>query len=122
MLGLRKKEAQAAAVSVQTRPKLQGSALPLGAGERELYRALRESVPIIDASVYKLRRLIGEVQAVCHEEEAQERLNDFLQNVQVNAAGAGINEFLGIYLEELITYGNAVGEMVLSGGAAGSAV
>ncbi|RKJ39031.1 serine/threonine protein phosphatase [Acutalibacter sp. 1XD8-33] len=120
MLGLRKKEAQAAAVSVQTRPKLQGSALPLGAGERELYRALRESVPIIDASVYKLRRLIGEVQAVCHEEEAQERLNDFLQNVQVNAAGAGINEFLGIYLEELITYGNAVGEMVLSGGRLGA--
>lgn len=115
MLGFRKKEEQSPAVSVQT--KSAGfSGLPLGAGERELYRALRRSVPIIDAAVYKLRRLIGEFTVECPDDETQKRLRRFLESVQVNAAGTGVNEFLGIYLEELITYGNAVGEMVVSGG------
>lgn len=114
MLGFRKKR-ETAALSVQTRPAAV-TALPMGAGERELYRALRENVPIIDAAIYKLRRLIGEFTVACPDPEAQARLNEFLAGVQVNAAGAGIHEFLGIYLEELITYGNAVGEMVVSGG------
>lgn len=63
MLGFRKKE-QAAAVSVQTRPEESfrlGRAAPPGPGERALYRALREKVPIIDASINKLRRLLGQL-------------------------------------------------------------
>ena len=59
--GIPKKE-QAAAVSVQTRPEESfrlGRAAPPGPGERALYRALREKVPIIDASINKLRRLLG---------------------------------------------------------------
>ena len=114
MLGFRKKQ-EAAAVSVQTRPG-QALPLPLGAGERELYRALRENVPVIDAAVCKLRRLIGEFTVTCRDGRAQEELERFLDGVQVNAAGTGIHEFLGIYLEELITYGTAVGEMVTAGG------
>ena len=114
MLGVRKKQ-EAAAVSVQTRPG-QALPLPLGAGERELYRALRENVPVIDAAVCKLRRLIGEFTVTCRDGRAQEELERFLDGVQVNAAGTGIHEFLGIYLEELITYGTAVGEMVTAGG------
>ena len=114
MLGFRKKQDNPA-VSVQTRP---GGTVPLpqGAGERELYRALRENVPIIDAAVCKLRRLIGEFTVTCPDPRAQEGLGQFLDQVQVNAAGTGIHEFLGIYLEELITYGTAVGEMVVSDG------
>ena len=114
MLGFRKKR-ETGAVSVQTRPAGLGG-LPVNAGERELYRALRERVPIIDAAIYKLRRLIGSFTVSCPDPEAQARLREFLAGVQVNAAGAGVHEFLGIYLEELITYGNAVGEMVVSGG------
>lgn len=114
MLGFRKKQ-ETAAVSVQTRP---GGTVPLpqGAGERELYRALRENVPIIDAAICKLRRLIGEFTVACPDPQAQEGLERFLEQVQVNAAGTGIHEFLGIYLEELITYGTAVGEMVVADG------
>ena len=104
------------AVSVQTRPAGPRAALPLGAGERELYRALRRAVPVIDAAIYKLRRLIGEFRVECPDPQAQKELEEFLAGVQVNAAGAGVHEFLGIYLEELITYGSAVGEMVLSWG------
>lgn len=120
MLGFRKKEENSAALSVQTRPSGGLSPLPAGAGERELYRALRQSVPIIDAAIYKMRRLIGDFRVSCPDPEVQERLQEFLDGVQVNAGGTGINEFLGIYLEELITYGNAVGEMVMAGGQIGA--
>ncbi len=113
MLGFKKKPAQA--ISVQTRPA-EGAGLPMGAGERELYRALRRAVPIIDAAVYKLRRVIGGFTVWCPEKDTQKALAAFLDTVQVNAAGAGIGEFLGIYLEELVTYGTAVGEMVVAGG------
>lgn len=116
----RKKQERPAALSVQARPAGGFSGLPLGAGERELYRALRQSVPIIDAAVYKLRRLIGDFKVNCPDLNVQERLQRFLDGVKVNAGGTGINEFLGIYLEELITYGNAVGEMVASGGQIGA--
>lgn len=100
---------------VQTRAK-QSYSLPAGLGERALYRTLRDSVPIIDAAIGKIRRLIGDFQVECPSRRAQEELERFLREVKVNAAGVGIDEFLGVYFEELLLYGNAVGEMVLSGG------
>ena len=124
MLGFRKKE-QRVAASVQTRPEESfrlGRGMPPGPGERALYRALRENVPIIDASIYKLRRLLGSFQVECPDKAAQEALERFLADVPVNAAGQGIDAFLGTYFEDLLTYGNAVGEMVVSGGADGRPV
>ena len=118
LLGFRKKE-QRVAASVQTRPEESfrlGRGMPPGPGERALYRALRENVPIIDASIYKLRRLLGSFQVECPDKAAQEALECFLADVPVNAAGQGIDAFLGTYFEDLLTYGNAVGEMVVSGG------
>ena len=108
------------AVTVQTASRSWGAGLPQGAGERELYRALRQNVPIIDASLYKLRRLLGDFHVTCRDSRAQEGLEEFLDTVQVNGAGAGAGEFLGIYFEELLTYGTAVGEMVLRGGKIGA--
>lgn len=117
-MGFRKREEKLAAVSVQS--GAQGWALPrtlpAGRGERELYRNLRENVPIIDAAIYKMRRLIGECAVSCEDSGAERGLQDFLKTVQVNAVGQGLDDFIGIYLEELLTYGNAVGEMVVSGG------
>ena len=119
MLGFRKKAPSQVAVSVQTRPEEAfhlARGAPPGPGERSLYRALRENVPLIDASISKLRRLLGAFQVECPQEEAQERLREFLETVQVGPAEQGIDAFLGVYFEQLLTYGNAVGEMVLSGG------
>ena len=65
MLGFRRREERSAAVSVQTRPAGGPAPLPAGAGERELYRVLRQSVPIIDAAIYKLRSLIGDFKVNC---------------------------------------------------------
>ena len=118
MLKFRRKE-EKAALSVQTRPeesfRLAGGA-PSGPGERRLYRALRESVPIIDAAIGKLRRLMGEFTVSCPQAQAQRELEEFLQSVPVNAMEHGVQAFLGVYFEQLLTYGNAVGEMVLGGG------
>ena len=87
MLGFRKKE-QTAALSVQTRPEESfrlTRGVPPGPGERALYRALREHVPLIDASINQLRRLLGSFQVECPDPEAQEQLRRFLEDVRVNA-------------------------------------
>lgn len=115
-MGLFKRDEKLAALSVQSGTRTLSAMLPLGSAERTLYRKFREAVPIIDAAIYKFRRLIGEFTVTCADENAQAALSEFLDSVQVNAAGSGINEFIGVYLEELLTYGNAVGEMVMADG------
>lgn len=92
------------------------SYVPLQTGENRLYAALREAVPIIDAGIDKIIRLIGSFTVRCGGGNTEARLNSFLQNVKVNSMEAGVQSFLNDYLSQLLTYGNAVGEMVVSGG------
>ena len=80
--------------------------------EKSLYRSLREAVPVIDAAIYKTVRLVGGFHVVCGQ-DAQKGLDNFLDNVRVNGISAGIDSFLAVYLEQLLTYGTAVGEIVL---------
>lgn len=109
-----------AAQAVQTAPagtpfSALGGYVPLGPGERRLYDALREAVPVIDAAIDKIIRLTGGFTVRC-EATAQKELEEFLRNVPVNSTGTGIQSFLNGYLSQLLTYGNAVGEMVPGGG------
>ncbi|MCY1715085.1 serine/threonine protein phosphatase [Caproiciproducens galactitolivorans] len=92
------------------------SYVPLQSGENRLYAALREAVPIIDAAIDKIIRLIGAFEIQCENPDAQDFLNRFLKNVPVNATQAGVQSFLNSYLSQLLTYGNAVGEMVVGNG------
>ncbi|WP_444658817.1 serine/threonine protein phosphatase [Caproiciproducens sp. R2] len=121
MIGKRQKP-QPVARAVQTAasaspfPALD-SYVPLQTGENRLYAALREAVPIIDAGIDKIVRLIGGFTVRCGGGNTEARLNSFLQNVKVNSMEAGVQSFLNDYLSQLLTYGNAVGEMVVSGGA-----
>lgn len=106
---------------VQTAPRDQPFArlenwVPIPVGERRLYAALRESIPIVDAAIGKIIRLCGSFRVECPGKTVEKELNDFLLNVPVGAAGAGVQTFLDGYLSDLLTYGNAVGEMVVSGG------
>ncbi len=103
------------AVAVQTGNSFGGGILPVSA-ERCLYRELRANVPVIDAAISKIRRLMGSFVVECDDKAAEKRLERFLRNVQVGAAGHGIDDFLGTYLEEMLTFGSAVGEMVISAG------
>lgn len=87
---------------------------PLSNCQLELYKALREAVPIIDAAIGKLVRLIGTFKVQCRDESKQKYLDDFLQNVKVNACSQGIYEFLSAYFDQLLTFGTSVGEIVMS--------
>ena len=82
--------------------------------ERRLYQALRENIPVIDAAVEKLIRLIGSFHVRCRDKETEQELERFLQNVRVNGCQRGIDSFLQGYMDDLITYGTAAGEMVLA--------
>jgi hypothetical protein len=92
------------------------SYVPLTVGERRLYDALREAVPIIDAAIGKILRLVGGFSISCPDRSMERELNRFLQNVQVGADRQGMESFITGYLDQLLTYGNAVGEMVVRGG------
>ena len=89
---------------------------PLSAGELELYRSLREAVPVIDAAICKTAKLVGGFRVLCPNWKDEEELNDFLLHVQVDACGMGMESFLTGYMEQMLTYGTAVGEIVPAGG------
>ena len=118
----RKKEGNALAAVCQLRQGMQHpfgavrSFVPLGGGEEQVYRQLREAIPVLDAAVCKMVRLCGGFQVQCRNEAAQEKLNDFLRRVPCGHGQMGIESFLSGYLDSLLTYGRAVGEMVVAGG------
>ena len=89
---------------------------PLGGGEEMVYRQLREAIPVLDAAVGKLVRLSGGFSAECRSREAQEKLERFLDTVPCGRGQFGINNFLSGYVDSLLTYGRAVGEMVVGNG------
>ena len=88
---------------------------PLGAGEERMYRQLREAIPVLDAAVGKLVRLSGGFQVKCRDNVAQQRLEAFLKTVPAGYGQVGIDSFLGCYIDSLLTYGRAVGEIILVG-------
>ncbi len=90
--------------------------VPLGGGEERVYREMREAIPVLDAAVGKMVRLCGGFQVQCRNKDAQEKLNGFLQMVPCGRGQMGIDSFLSGYLDSLLTYGRAVGEMVVAGG------
>ncbi len=90
--------------------------VPLGMGEEHIYRELREAIPVLDAAVGKLVRLCGGFTVRCRDRAAQERLERFLRTVPCGRGQYGIGNFLAGFLDSLLTYGRAVGEMVVSQG------
>ncbi|MBQ7002038.1 MAG: serine/threonine protein phosphatase [Oscillospiraceae bacterium] len=90
--------------------------VPLGGGEERIYRELREALPVLDAAVGKLVRLCGGFQVQCRNENAQQRLNGFLKRMPCGRGQMGMDSFLNGYLDSLLTYGRAVGELVVAGG------
>ena len=123
-MAIRKKETPVSAVHAVAAPQtgyLQQSALlcaasPTRSGSLELYRLLRERVPIIDAAIMKTVRLLGSFDVRCDDERAQTALWRFLKTVPVGSLRCGIDAFLSTYFEQLLTYGTAVGEMVVTDG------
>ena len=94
---------------------LLGSYSAQGAAVYNLYRSLREAVPIIDAAIMKTVRLLGTFDIKCDDEIIQYEMKDFLSKVNVGGTRAGIDAFVSTFFEQLLTYGTALGEMITDG-------
>lgn len=88
---------------------------PMSAADMALYKSLREAIPIIDAAIYKIVRLTGSFCVSCDNKAAEKALSNFLRTVDVGGTRQGIEAFISCFLEQLLTYGTAIGEMVTDG-------
>lgn len=88
--------------------------VPLACPERRLFASLREAIPVIDAAILKTVRLVGGFRVETKNSAAQHSLDKFLKSVRVGSFSVGIEAFISSYLDQLITYGTSVGEIVIS--------
>ena len=82
------------------------------AADLRLYDSLREAIPVVDAAIALSVRLCGGFELIGENEKATAALKEFKDKVKVGAAGTGLETFLQSYLDGLLTYGSAVGEIV----------
>ncbi len=82
--------------------------------ERQLYESLKNSVPVIDGAISKIVRLTGGFNVSCSDKKYEKQLSEFLAGVNVGGNLVGINAFTDMFLNQLLTYGTAVGEMVMN--------
>ena len=85
---------------------------PSGVCQPELYRSLREAIPIIDTAIYKLVRLTGGFSVVSNNGRNQKQLDGFIRNVNIGGAEKGLQQFIDTYFEQLLTFGTAAGEII----------
>lgn len=85
---------------------------PAHEAELGLYEALRCSVPVIDAAIQKIVRLTGGFRLASPDGRIQEELDRFVRTVPVGLSGQTLMAFLDGYLDSLLTYGSAVGEIL----------
>lgn len=117
----RKQKKESSEVAVTGVPQLYnnrfssfGGASKSFSAEKQLYANLRKSVPVIDGAIGKIVRLTGGFSVSCSDAYAQKMLDDFLKNVNVGGNLCGMDSFVDLFLDQLLTYGTAIGEMVLN--------
>ena len=91
------------------------SAAPTHSGELQYYHRIRETLPIVDAAVQKLIRLAGGFSVRCGNSAAEAGLNRFLHTVNTGWGQQGLQSFLDSYLDSMLTYGMAAGEILTEG-------
>ncbi len=89
-----------------------GGYVPLSGTNGKVYQSLREAVPIIDAAIYKIVRLMGGFAFVTGDDALDGEMNAFFGSINVGGNQTGIQAFVDNYAEQLLTYGSAVGEML----------
>lgn len=124
MFGRKKQAPKPALPVVQTAPRNALGLSPLqyaaqSRAERQLFRSLRESVPLIDAAIGKIIRLIGTFRVITDDPAAQPFADSLNQNVRVNGSSMGLAAFVASHLDNMLTCGEAVGEILLTENADG---
>lgn len=77
-----------------------------------IYRSLREAVPIIDSAINKIIRLMGGFKFETGNKKLDAQMNEFFEQINVGGNQLGIQSFVDNYLDQLLTYGTAIGEML----------
>ncbi|MGN1132846.1 MAG: serine/threonine protein phosphatase [Oscillospiraceae bacterium] len=80
--------------------------------EEGIYDSLRKEIPILDACITKIIRLVGDFQITAENFGAQKILDSFLTDVPVNCSGCSIHTFMDMYLDSLLVYGKSLGEII----------
>lgn len=121
IFGKNKKDGSSVALetaSVQTAGKnchpfgFYGGYSPLAEANGRIYRSLREGIPIIDSAINKIVRLMGGFELDCKNEKINDEMNKFLSCVNVGGNQQGIQSFVDNFMNQLLTYGSAIGEIV----------
>ena len=74
-----------------------GGVTALGGGELEVYRQIRNAVPILDAAIGKLVRLTGGFTVLCGNRKAERELERFLKTVNAGRGQVGLESFLAAF-------------------------
>ena len=98
--------------AVQTAGMRKPDDFPVQLYTYDLFEKIRRTVPIIDAAVSKIIRLTGSFQVQCSDPRQQKKLDAFLKEVPVGLTGQSVYSFIDSYLDSLLVFGNAVGEIV----------
>lgn len=88
-----------------------GNYSPATIQQPELYRLLREAIPIIDTAIYKIIRLVGGFTVKSCNGKNQKELENFVNTV-ATGSGYGLQQFIDTYFDSLLTYGTSAGEIV----------
>ncbi len=78
-----------------------------------LYRLLRENVPLLEAAINKFVRLVGYVQVEA-DTALQPEFDALLKQVRVNFNQRGFPAFFNNFVGQMLQYGASAGEIVLS--------
>lgn len=81
--------------------------------ETKVYAAMREAVPIVDAAINKIVRLAGGFHFETGNGLLDEKMNAYFDTINVGGNQQGIASFVSNYLNQLLTFGTAVGEIVM---------
>lgn len=84
--------------------------------EARVYASLREGVPIIDAAIGKIVRMVMGFSFDTRDDFLNRKMNIFFENVNVGGNQLGLSSFIATYLDQLLTYGSAIGEVIMNSG------
>lgn len=76
------------------------------------YINIRKNLPVVDAAINKIIRLAGGFHAETNDRHMQGSLDDFVNNADVNLSGKSLQNFSDSYLDSLLTFGAAFGQIV----------
>lgn len=115
----KKKESTLSAGAVQTSAISKhpyynlGTYMPMNSMSR-VYQELKQAVPIIDSAIHKIIRLTGGFHFETGNDTLDLQINSFFDSVNVGGNQQGLSAFISNYLNQLLTFGTAIGEVILN--------